>query len=936
MVIYGRARIKGHSSVPPFPDPLCIPTASFQSTVCWSRSIPSRFPGRRSQYAGRACAATAPSLHSSVTTTALADTPGGGVGRWAANRTVAAAVANARKFQHGLASEQQQLDTAPCVRSEPAAAAAPPCSLQRNSSLSRSTDGVLLSPFCSDAGLPAFASISSPPSTGCGTAPPAGRKSTSGRPPRPSRDSLRSPSTADCWSPPDTPDRGSLEDGGVSAGRFASSYRPPLVPGSAAGRASAAARLGPSQLPELTSAFAAAALSRASSLGASGDLSTPAMAALSELLQLVRQQDAAEAAAGGRPGNSDGSAHTLLRCGSSVPAHLCKWLVDPSEVEYLHHPGTNRLVELGTGASCRVYKALLHGDLCAAKEVDIGRSASMRQLFLAEASKLAQLRHPHIVTLFGLALTPTKGVVLMELCEGHDLYRALQLRSKTTGARLFGWRQQGKRVALQVAQALAYLHRRGIMHCDIKSANVLLTECGTAKLTDLDLARCCAAAAAAAEAGNDSSSLVGTFAWMAPELLLGCAPSPAADVYSFGVLLHEIITGERPKRGNLRLPTDEECPQEVRELMLRCLSVEPPERPTSGELVTQLRLLKQGAGQLAEVTSAFAAAATLSPPSSTTTGGDHFPPATAALSELLQLARQQDAEEAAAGGQSCNSDGSAHTLLRCGSSVPTRLCEWLIEPEEVEYLHHPGTNRLVELGSGASCRVYKATLHGDLCAAKEVDIGHSPAMRQLFLLEASKLAQLRHPHIVTLFGLSLTPEKGVVLMELCEGHDLFRALQLRSASTGSRLFGWRQHGKRVALQVAQALAYLHRKNVMHCDIKSANVLLTECGTAKLTDLDLARCCAAAAAAAEAGNDSTSLVGTFACFGVLLHEIITGERPKRGSLRLPTDEECPQEVRELMLRCLSLEPSDRPTAADLVLQLRALKQASKQAPAAASK
>lgn len=52
------------------------------------------------------------------------------------------------------------------------------------------------------------------------------------------------------------------------------------------------------------------------------------------------------------------------------------------------------------------------------------------------------------------------------------------------------------------------------------------------------------------------------------------------------------------------------------------------------------------------------------------------------------------------------------------------------------------------------------------------------------------------------------------------GHDLYRALQLRSAATGSRLFGWRQHGKRVALQVAQALAYLHRKNVMHCDIKS--------------------------------------------------------------------------------------------------------------------
>ncbi len=71
--------------------------------------------------------------------------------------------------------------------------------------------------------------------------------------------------------------------------------------------------------------------------------------------------------------------------------------------------------------------------------------------------------------------------------------------------------------------------------------------------------------------------------------------------------------------------------------------------------------------------------------------------------------------------------------------------------------------------SPCSCRVYKALLHGDLVAAKEVEIGDAPGMRELFLAEASKLAQLRHPHVITLFGLSLTPDKGVVFMELCEG-----------------------------------------------------------------------------------------------------------------------------------------------------------------------
>ena len=251
-------------------------------------------------------------------------------------------------MQYGLSTMQERPDTAAhALQPEPAAPAAPLTGLSRTDSLSRSTDGVLQSPFCSSAHLPAFAATSSPPSTGGGAAAPAVRKAASGRPPRPSRDCLRSLSTADCWSPPDTPDRGSLENG---AAQFASTYKPPPVPASGAG-GSSAARLAAAQLPELVSAFAAAAISRASSLGASCDLSTPATAAaLSELLHWVRQQEAEEAAAGGKPGNSDGSAHTLLRCGSTIPARLCEWLVDPSDVEYLHHSGTNRLVELGSGA----------------------------------------------------------------------------------------------------------------------------------------------------------------------------------------------------------------------------------------------------------------------------------------------------------------------------------------------------------------------------------------------------------------------------------------------------------------------------------------------------------------------------------------------------------------------------------------------------------
>lgn len=66
-----------------------------------------------------------------------------------------------------------------------------------------------------------------------------------------------------------------------------------------------------------------------------------------------------------------------------------------------------------------------------------------------------------------MALTWSKGVVLTELCEGRDLYSALQLKARGSEARLFSWRRRGRRVALETARALNYLHGRGVVHLDV-------------------------------------------------------------------------------------------------------------------------------------------------------------------------------------------------------------------------------------------------------------------------------------------------------------------------------------------------------------------------------------------------------------------------------------------------------------------------------------
>lgn len=79
---------------------------------------------------------------------------------------------------------------------------------------------------------------------------------------------------------------------------------------------------------------------------------------------------------------------------------------------------------------------------------------------------------------------------------------------------------------------------------------------------------------------------------------------------------------------------------------------------------------------------------------------------------------------------------------------------------------------------------------------------------------------------MSLMGIALGRGTGVLLLEFCEGRDLHAALDVRAAGTSERLFSWYRRGRRVALQLARALNYLHNKQILHLDVKSANVLLT--------------------------------------------------------------------------------------------------------------
>ena len=219
---------------------------------------------------------------------------------------------------------------------------------------------------------------------------------------------------------------------------------------------------------------------------------------------------------------------------------------------------------------------------------------------------LRAARHPNIVSFVGASIRDgAPPILVLECMPRGDLYRALD---NPRYAPVFKWARAlgpdgkprpysgyNRRIALGIARGLAYLHSRGIVHLDVKSLNVLLAHDLTAKLAD-----CGAARALGDRDGATLTSPAGTLAWMAPEIMLGEHATDKADMHSFGVVLWELSTGERPKRG-LRPVTEEEAPSAVRALIDACLSPDPAARPIAADAVAVLESLDDDGNEVSLV-----------------------------------------------------------------------------------------------------------------------------------------------------------------------------------------------------------------------------------------------------------------------------------------------------------------------------------------------
>ncbi len=172
-------------------------------------------------------------------------------------------------------------------------------------------------------------------------------------------------------------------------------------------------------------------------------------------------------------------------------------------------------------------------------DIDTPTRVSLDGLFLNEARAAAGLSHPHIVTVFDAGLSAHGVYIAMERLRGRDLRQALAA----------GWRPTPAEAALlvrRVADALAYAHAKGVVHCDIKPANIFLTKRDKPKVLDFGIAR---VAHARALPGLDGL-VMGSPHYLAPEQLTGGEISPRTDIHALGVVFYELLAGRKAFEGD--------------------------------------------------------------------------------------------------------------------------------------------------------------------------------------------------------------------------------------------------------------------------------------------------------------------------------------------------------------------------------------------------
>ncbi|MGD0437615.1 MAG: serine/threonine-protein kinase, partial [Bryobacteraceae bacterium] len=266
------------------------------------------------------------------------------------------------------------------------------------------------------------------------------------------------------------------------------------------------------------------------------------------------------------------------------------------------------LAPIGAGGMGEVYRA---------KDTKLKREAALKVLpdsfaadpdrmsrFQREAQVLAALNHPNIVTIYDIDACEGVDFIAMEYVSGRTLDRLIPRHGMKTAEFL--------RCAVQIADALAAAHAAGIVHRDLKPGNIMVADSGLVKVLDFGLAKLTEktgpeeATETMSPPLTEEGQILGTVAYMSPEQAQGLKLDARSDIFSFGAVLYEMLTGRRAFSGDTNMstlaailnrepqPLAATTPRELNRIVTRCLRKDPARRlQTMADLKVALEELKE-------------------------------------------------------------------------------------------------------------------------------------------------------------------------------------------------------------------------------------------------------------------------------------------------------------------------------------------------------
>jgi serine/threonine-protein kinase len=257
---------------------------------------------------------------------------------------------------------------------------------------------------------------------------------------------------------------------------------------------------------------------------------------------------------------------------------------------------------LGRGGMGTVYAArdLILGRQVAVKILDVASApADALDRFRHEGQFLAGLSHPNVVTIFDFGTDQDTAWLVMELLPGPTLARLLADQGPLPVERVITY-------GLQCVDALSAAHAAGITHRDVKPANLMLGADGHCVLVDLGIARLVGASKSTQVSNTGKGLVLGTAAYVAPEIITGATPGPEADLYALGAVLFTLLTGSPPFVGDTSASVfgqhvyaapprpsaaRPDTPAALDDLVLAMLAKDPGSRPGATDIATALAAL---------------------------------------------------------------------------------------------------------------------------------------------------------------------------------------------------------------------------------------------------------------------------------------------------------------------------------------------------------